>query len=184
MPRGVYRADNAIALDLYSDALTLFNELDDKRGIAESLEGLAAVAAVQGRAHDGARVFGLAAQLRESSGAPLLAGDGARYDSALAAAREQLEDDDEWSWAGTDAVHEAVQPPSRKKSPGWWSDQCHYIQLQPAGTSLIAVGPWTTTTKTVNRVRTCRSLRERDRHPAPRTPTRAYRSRHWVSQSP
>jgi len=46
------------------------------------------------------------------------------------------------------------------------------------------VGPWTTTTKTVNRVRTCRSLRERDRHPAPRTPTRAYRSRHWVSQSP
>jgi hypothetical protein len=42
---------------------------------------------------EAARLFGLAAALRESLGAPLLATDRSRYESTLAAAREQLEED-------------------------------------------------------------------------------------------
>jgi len=94
----VYRGDYATARDVFTDSLTIFTELHDRRGIAESLEGLAGVAGLQYRPDDAARLFGLAAALRESAGAPLLAGDRARYESALAAAREQL-DEPAWSAA-------------------------------------------------------------------------------------
>ena len=105
----VYRGDYAAGGDLFTDSLTLFCELHDRRGVAESLEGLAGVGALQQRPHDAARLFGLAEALRETAGAPLLAGDRARYDSALAAAREQLADPD-WSaaWqAGREADFDA-----------------------------------------------------------------------------
>jgi predicted ATPase/DNA-binding XRE family transcriptional regulator len=94
----VYRGDYAAGRDLFTDSLTIFNELRDRRGIAESLEGLAGVAGLQQRPRDAAHLFGVAAALRESARAPLLAGDRARYESALAAAREQL-DDSGWSAA-------------------------------------------------------------------------------------
>jgi tetratricopeptide (TPR) repeat protein len=86
----VYRGDYASGGDLYTDSLTIYTELHDRRGVAESLEGLAGVAALQHRPQEAARLFGLAGALRETAGAPLLAGDRARYESALAAAREQL----------------------------------------------------------------------------------------------
>ncbi|MBV9596696.1 MAG: tetratricopeptide repeat protein [Chloroflexi bacterium] len=88
----VYRGDYASGGDLFTDSLTIFYELHERRGVAESLEGLAGVAALQHRPADAARLFGLAAALRASAGAPLLAGDRARYEAALTAAREQLAD--------------------------------------------------------------------------------------------
>jgi len=41
--------------------LSAFCELDDKRGIAESIEGLAAVAGVLSQATEAARLFGVTA---------------------------------------------------------------------------------------------------------------------------
>jgi hypothetical protein len=92
----VYRGDYVSGGDLYTDSLTIFSELYERRGVAESLEGLAGVAALQHRAQEAARLFGLAEALRETASAPLLAGDRARYETALAAAREQL-DEPAWS---------------------------------------------------------------------------------------
>jgi tetratricopeptide (TPR) repeat protein len=104
----LYRGDYASARDLYADSFTVFVELDDKRGMAESLEGRAAVAAVQGHAREAARQFGLAAAFRESVGALLLPGDRARYDSAIAVAREQLEDR-EWNQAWQEGAQGAME---------------------------------------------------------------------------
>ena len=91
----LYRGEYGKARDLYTDSLSAFYELDDKRGIAESIEGLAAVAGVLGQPTDAARLFGVAASLRDAVGAPLLAGDRSRYESAVAVAREQV---DEATW--------------------------------------------------------------------------------------
>jgi predicted ATPase/DNA-binding XRE family transcriptional regulator len=94
----VYRGDYAAGGDLYTDSLTIFYELHERRGVAESLEGLAGVAALQHQPHEAARLFGLSEALRETARAPLLAGDRARYETALTAAREQL-DEEAWSEA-------------------------------------------------------------------------------------
>jgi predicted ATPase/DNA-binding XRE family transcriptional regulator len=94
----LYRGDYVKAGDLFVDCLAAFHELGDRRGLAEGLEGLAGVAGARSQPQDAARLFGLASALRESVGAPLLPTDRSRYESMLAAAREQL-DDEAWDRA-------------------------------------------------------------------------------------
>jgi tetratricopeptide (TPR) repeat protein len=79
------------ANDCFVHALAAFNDVGDRRGVAEGLEGVAGVHGVQGRPAQAARLFGLAEALRESIGAPLLPADRSRYESVMAAAREQLD---------------------------------------------------------------------------------------------
>ena len=57
----LYRGEYGKARDLYFDSLSAFYELDDERGIAESIEGLAAVAGVLSQATEAARLFGVTA---------------------------------------------------------------------------------------------------------------------------
>jgi predicted ATPase/DNA-binding XRE family transcriptional regulator len=107
----LYRGDFARAQDLYTDSLSAFYELDDKRGIAESIEGIAGVAGVLGQPSEAARLFGVAASLRDAVGAPLLAGDRSRYESAVAVAREQLDEamwTQAWEQGGSVALDEEV----------------------------------------------------------------------------
>ncbi len=66
-------------------------ELGDRRGITDCLEGLAAVAAALGRPREAVRLYGTAAVLRETIGAPVLPFDQAEYDQHLAAAQSQLD---------------------------------------------------------------------------------------------
>ena len=53
------------------------------------------MAGVLGQPTEAARLFGVAASFREAVGAPLLAGDRSRYESAVVVAREQV---DEATW--------------------------------------------------------------------------------------
>jgi predicted ATPase/DNA-binding XRE family transcriptional regulator len=96
----LYTGDYATAAEQFSDSLSIYARLGDRRNVVTCIEGLAGVAGVSGRPIEAARLFGLAAAQRESLGAPLLAEDQSRYESTLAAAREQL-DDDTWrqAWA-------------------------------------------------------------------------------------
>jgi predicted ATPase/DNA-binding XRE family transcriptional regulator len=103
----LYTGDYATAAEQFEDSLLAYARLGDRRNVAACIEGLAGVAAVTGRALDAARQFGLAASLRESVGAPLLATDRDRYDSTLAAAREQL---DEQTWQRAWAEGQAATP--------------------------------------------------------------------------
>jgi hypothetical protein len=94
----LYRGDYATARELFTDSLVGFHDLGYKRGVAQSLEGLAGVVGVQGRPEEAARLFGLADAIREAVGAPLLPTDRSRSAATLAAAREQL-DADTWDRA-------------------------------------------------------------------------------------
>jgi tetratricopeptide (TPR) repeat protein len=96
----LYTGDYATAAEQFSDSLSMYARLGDRRNVVGCIEGLAGVAGVSGRPLEAARLFGLAAAQRESLGAPLLAEDQSRYESTLAAAREQL-DEDAWrqAWA-------------------------------------------------------------------------------------
>jgi tetratricopeptide (TPR) repeat protein len=87
----LYGGDYALARDLFIDSMAAFNDLGDRRGLAEALEGLAGVAGLESRPEAAARLFGLAEALRERIGAPLLPTDHSRYESMMAAAREQLD---------------------------------------------------------------------------------------------
>jgi predicted ATPase/DNA-binding XRE family transcriptional regulator len=91
----LYTGDYAAATEQLSDTLSMYAGLGDRRNVVSCVEGLAGVAAVRGRPLEAARLFGLAAAQRESLGAPLLAEDRSHYESTLAAAREQL---DEQAW--------------------------------------------------------------------------------------
>jgi predicted ATPase/DNA-binding XRE family transcriptional regulator len=87
----LYAGDYARAHDLFVESLAAFHDLGERRGTAEALEGLAGVAGVAGRAEEAAQLFGCAEMLRESIGAPLLPADRSRYETTLAAAREQVD---------------------------------------------------------------------------------------------
>jgi hypothetical protein len=78
------------ASDLLMEGLDLFRVLGHKLGIAEALEELGAVSAVQGDGVQAAMLFGTAHALREQIGAPLPPVDRAAYDSVVAACRAQL----------------------------------------------------------------------------------------------
>jgi hypothetical protein len=66
--------------------------LGDRRGIAFSLGGLAAVVAALGSSLRAARIWGAEARLREEIGSPLPPNDRSDYDRRVAAARAALGD--------------------------------------------------------------------------------------------
>jgi tetratricopeptide (TPR) repeat protein len=92
------RGDFAQAATRFRESLAQAADLGSKEGICENLEGLARVYALQGHAPEAereahslaARLFGTAAALRESSGAPLTPVARRDYEYALARVRAVL----------------------------------------------------------------------------------------------
>jgi hypothetical protein len=84
--QGEYEA----AWALLEESLAIFRELGDKEGIAQNLEGLAALAVARAQLVRAARLFGAAEGLREAMGAPLRSADRAEHDRSVAAARAAL----------------------------------------------------------------------------------------------
>ena len=78
------------ASELVMEGLELFRGLGHKLGIAEALEELGTVSAVQGDGTQAAMLLGTAHALREGIGAPLPPVDRAGHDSTVAACRAQL----------------------------------------------------------------------------------------------
>src|SRR5918999_3073488 len=66
------RGDTERASDLFCRSVRLFNELGDQGGVAEALEGLAAVSAVTGGMNQAALVLGAARHARERSMSKIL----------------------------------------------------------------------------------------------------------------
>ena len=84
--------DFAQAQSLYTESLRIFQAEDHKRGIARLLECFACAAAGQRQPERTLRLAGTAAALRQAVGVPLSAGEQARLDRSLAAARQESTD--------------------------------------------------------------------------------------------
>ena len=98
----------AAARSLDEEALAIRSAIDDRRGIAWSLEALAYAAwTVDGKATLAARLWGVAARLRDEVGYALPPRDRARCDRRIAAARAALADDE----AFERAWHEGLATP-------------------------------------------------------------------------
>jgi len=82
-------ANRAVAL--LRESLDLYHRLDQKLGIAISLERLAELASEKNALY-AARLFGLAEEIRETVGAPLPPVDRLSYENAVARARAQLDE--------------------------------------------------------------------------------------------
>jgi tetratricopeptide (TPR) repeat protein len=86
------QGDLTRAAALYEKSLALDRALGYPESIVCALEGLAATA-VAGQPARAARLFGVAAALREAIGLPLLPTDLDRYDRAVAEVRRQMDKD-------------------------------------------------------------------------------------------
>jgi predicted ATPase/DNA-binding CsgD family transcriptional regulator/Tfp pilus assembly protein PilF len=84
--------DPAAARELYEEALTLFQDVEDKWWISWCLEGTAEVAVFRAQPSRAARLFGAAASLRETIGAPRPPAFRAYCERDLAIARRQLDE--------------------------------------------------------------------------------------------
>lgn len=80
------------AADLFREGLALQVEMENQAGIAECLTGIASVLVLQGRAADGARLFGAAEVLREKSQAVLWPANRIEYDGSMAALRREMDE--------------------------------------------------------------------------------------------
>src|SRR5207249_5979321 len=116
------------ARDRFAESLTLYRGLDDRRGIAQSLEGLAAVIFVAGRLREAARVLSAAAALRAGLGAPVALSDRREYDRTLEGVKASMAADEferEWSSGRSLEADDAIQlaldaaqpPPPRLRVP-------------------------------------------------------------------
>jgi tetratricopeptide (TPR) repeat protein len=76
---------------LFAESLRLFQELGEPDGVAECLEGLAGVAAAEGRLTRAVRLYGAAEALRESIGAPLIHVEQQRVERTLSHIRASME---------------------------------------------------------------------------------------------
>jgi tetratricopeptide (TPR) repeat protein len=85
------RAEVAKASEHFHESLQLRAKMGAKRGVAESLEGLGALAARQGNGERAARLLGAAEALREMIGAPIPPPERAEHEQAVATARDLLE---------------------------------------------------------------------------------------------
>jgi non-specific serine/threonine protein kinase len=94
----LYQAQYSRAIQLYTESLAHYQELGDLRSIAEGLEGLAAVAAMQGQAPEAARraarLCGAADALRDTIGAPKLPDDRLHRQPIEETARVYLDETD------------------------------------------------------------------------------------------
>jgi hypothetical protein len=85
--------DLVAAHSLFQESLGLFHQRGDPWGSAESLEGLAYVAAAGGQAERAARLFGAAETVRETARVPLRLFERPDYDRHVAAARAALKEE-------------------------------------------------------------------------------------------
>jgi tetratricopeptide (TPR) repeat protein len=115
------QGDYGRATALLEESLSLFRELEDRRGIAQCLEGLAAAVGAQGGPECAARIFGAAEALREVIGVPMQFSDRADYDRSVASVRTALgEEAFSTAWAegrkmtSEEAVEYALCPPADK----------------------------------------------------------------------
>jgi len=100
------------ASELIIEGLELFLALGHKLGIANAIEELGAVSAVQGNGLQAAMLFSTAHALREGMGAPLPPVDRAAYDFVVAACRTQLGETafaEVWAQAAARPFQEVVQ---------------------------------------------------------------------------
>jgi hypothetical protein len=79
------------AAERFGEAIVQFRRLGDQRGIAESVVGLGAVAAFEGRAQTAARLFGAAEAALESLGTQLWPSNRGVYERSVAAARSAID---------------------------------------------------------------------------------------------
>ena len=84
------RGDLVAARRCFAESLTLCKELGNQRPVADSLEGLAAVAGGQRLPERACRLFGAAAALRETGGWPLAPVYQNEYERQVAAVRATL----------------------------------------------------------------------------------------------
>ena len=100
------------ATALHCECLAIQRETLDRSGIANSLDGLGAVAAALGAPLRAARLFGAADHLRLSVGSPLPPRERPRYEQRVAAARVAAGDDAAfnraWQEGGALALDEAM----------------------------------------------------------------------------
>jgi hypothetical protein len=80
------------AQSLYQDTLAIRVELGNRLGIAQVLEGVAAIAAARGDALAASRTWGAAERLREEIGSPASPNDRRRRDHYVTTARSALGD--------------------------------------------------------------------------------------------
>jgi hypothetical protein len=102
----LHRQDRVQAAQLFTESLSLFRVAGDKRGLAECLMGLAAVA-VGSRPVRAARLFGVAETLLESIGGRVAASNLGDYEHNLATARNSL---DEAAYAAAWSAGRAMSP--------------------------------------------------------------------------
>lgn len=84
--------DPGAAHALHCESLKIFQELEHKRGVARLLECFACSAAVQFQAERSLRLAGVAAALRQTIGAPLMAPEQAKLEAILQPVRQGLSD--------------------------------------------------------------------------------------------
>ncbi|MDQ5830451.1 MAG: tetratricopeptide repeat protein, partial [Actinomycetota bacterium] len=84
---------DARASKLYAESLELMRRFGFRSAAVDCLEGLARVAAMQGRPERAARLLGASAALRDEMGAPLAPTSRADHDHAANAARAALGED-------------------------------------------------------------------------------------------
>jgi non-specific serine/threonine protein kinase len=85
-----HQGDPGRAAALFEEGLAMFRELDNKRGIAECLLGLASVAAGQGRPERAARLVGASEASLDSSQAGRWEADRVEYERTVGTARTML----------------------------------------------------------------------------------------------
>lgn len=106
-----HRSDYNHAREFLIESLLLWQKLGEQVYLAESLEGLASIAAASGRAEQAARLAGAAAAIRDPLGAPVSRADHARYEQSLESARLQLGEErfsEVWSSGQVLSVDRAV----------------------------------------------------------------------------
>ena len=91
--RQIVAALTDIGHEIAAGKMAFRQELEDKRGIAESLEKLAGLAASQDHWQQATELFGAAERLREAIASPLPPMEQAGYDSAVTALRSQLSEE-------------------------------------------------------------------------------------------
>jgi hypothetical protein len=85
------KGDTQHSAERFGEAIVQFRRLGDRRGIAESVAGLGAVAAVEGRPETAARLFGAAEAALESFGSQLWPSNRGEYERSVAMVRNALE---------------------------------------------------------------------------------------------
>jgi predicted ATPase/DNA-binding SARP family transcriptional activator len=89
----LHRGDLAHARALFAESLAAFRANRSRRGIAECLAGLAAIAVASEDATRAARLWGAAEALREAAGVALWAADRIEYERGLTTLQSQLGSD-------------------------------------------------------------------------------------------